>query len=88
MDAYRSGARGRTTAGVEFHDAFFAPDRTPFTFEGPTAITTTPVLESLLTHLARTDFGDGTMDDRAFAGITLQMHSVQVVAGDGIGFNW
>ncbi|MER5502273.1 AraC family transcriptional regulator [Streptomyces sp. NPDC002561] len=46
---------GRTTAGVEFHDAFFAPDRTPFAFEGPTAITMTPVLESLLTHLTRTD---------------------------------
>ncbi|WP_406529166.1 helix-turn-helix domain-containing protein [Streptomyces sp. I8-5] len=46
---------GRTTAGVRFHDAFFAPDRTPFTFEGPTAITMTPVLESLLAHLARTD---------------------------------
>ncbi|MFF8716567.1 helix-turn-helix domain-containing protein [Streptomyces sp. NPDC015184] len=46
---------GRTTAGVEFHDAFFAPDRTPFAFEGPTAITMTPVLESLLTHPTRTD---------------------------------
>ncbi|MEU2672830.1 AraC family transcriptional regulator [Streptomyces sp. NPDC007164] len=46
---------GRTTAGVRFHDAFFAPDRTPFTFEGPTAIAMTPVLESLLAHLARTD---------------------------------
>ncbi|MFJ2497303.1 helix-turn-helix domain-containing protein [Streptomyces sp. NPDC087539] len=51
--------RGRTTAGVRFHDAFFAPDRTPFAFEGPTAITMTPVLESLLTHLARTDLDAG-----------------------------
>ncbi|MFE6666325.1 helix-turn-helix domain-containing protein [Streptomyces sp. NPDC057697] len=51
--------RGRTTAGVEFHDAFFAPERTPFAFEGPTAITMTPVLESLLTHLARTDLDAG-----------------------------
>ncbi|MFE3598788.1 helix-turn-helix domain-containing protein [Streptomyces sp. NPDC059096] len=46
---------GRTTAGVEFHDAFFAPDHTPFAFEEPTAIAMTPVLESLLAHLARTD---------------------------------
>lgn len=46
---------GRTTAGVEFYGAFFAPDRTPFAFEEPTAIAMTPVLESLLTHLARTD---------------------------------
>ncbi|MGI5437546.1 helix-turn-helix domain-containing protein [Streptomyces shenzhenensis] len=46
---------GRATAGAEFYDAFFAPDRTPFAFEGPTAIAMTPLLESLLTHLSRTD---------------------------------
>ncbi len=46
---------GRLTAGVEFFDAFFAPDRTPVVFDRPTVITMTPVLESLLTHLARTD---------------------------------
>lgn len=46
---------GRLTAGVRFHDAFFAPDRTPVAFERPTAITMTPLLESLLTHLTRTD---------------------------------
>jgi vancomycin resistance protein VanJ len=28
------------------------------------------------------------MDDRAFADITSQMHSVQDVAGDGFGFSW
>ncbi|MFJ6015290.1 helix-turn-helix domain-containing protein [Streptomyces sp. NPDC092952] len=50
---------GRTTAGVEFHSAFFAPDRTPVAFGSPTAITMTPVLESLLTHLARTDLDAG-----------------------------
>lgn len=46
---------GRVTAGAEFHDAFFAPDRTPFAFEGPKTIAMTPLLESLLTHLSRTD---------------------------------
>ncbi|MFF0225930.1 helix-turn-helix domain-containing protein [Streptomyces sp. NPDC004629] len=46
---------GRSTAGAEFHEAFFAPDRTPFAFEGPIAIAMTPLLESLLTHLSRTD---------------------------------
>ncbi|WP_428935679.1 helix-turn-helix domain-containing protein [Streptomyces sp. ACT015] len=48
---------GRATAGAEFHDAFFAPDRTPdaFAFEEPRAIAMTPLLESLLTHLSRTD---------------------------------
>ncbi|MFE9717236.1 helix-turn-helix domain-containing protein [Streptomyces halstedii] len=48
---------GRATAGAEFRDAFFAPDRTPFAFAfgEPTAIEMTPLLESLLTHLARTD---------------------------------
>lgn len=46
---------GRATAGAEFHDAFFAPDRTPFAFAEPIAIAMTPVLESLLTHLSRTD---------------------------------
>ncbi|WP_438829101.1 helix-turn-helix domain-containing protein [Streptomyces hintoniae] len=48
---------GRSTAGAEFYDAFFAPDRTPaaFAFEEPKAIAMTPLLESLLTHLSRTD---------------------------------
>jgi len=31
---------------------------------------------------------NGTMDDRAFAGITAQMHSAQAAAGDGFGFTW
>lgn len=55
---------GRATAGAEFHDAFFAPDRTPFAFEEPIAIAMTPVLESLLTHLSRTDL-DGAARARA-----------------------
>lgn len=46
---------GRATAGARFHDAFFAPDRTPFAFGEPMAIAMTPLLESLLTHLSRTD---------------------------------
>lgn len=46
---------GRVTAGAEFSEAFFAPDRTPFVFEEPKAIAMTPLLESLLTHLSRTD---------------------------------
>ncbi|WP_328892534.1 helix-turn-helix transcriptional regulator [Streptomyces sp. NBC_00236] len=46
---------GRATAGAEFHDALFAPDRTPFVFEEPKAIEMTPLLESLLAHLSRTD---------------------------------
>ncbi|MBT2514659.1 hypothetical protein J7E82_14290 [Arthrobacter sp. ISL-30] len=31
---------------------------------------------------------NGSMDDRAFAGITSQMRSVQDAAGDGFGFSW
>jgi vancomycin resistance protein VanJ len=31
---------------------------------------------------------NGTMDDRAFADITSQMHSAQDAAGDGFGFSW
>lgn len=46
---------GRATAGAQFHNAFFAPDRTPFAFGEPEAIAMTPLLESLLTHLFRTD---------------------------------
>lgn len=46
---------GRATAGAEFHDALFAPDRTPFAFAEPKAIEMTPLLESLLAHLSRTD---------------------------------
>ncbi|MFI0235812.1 helix-turn-helix domain-containing protein [Streptomyces sp. NPDC016845] len=46
---------GRATAGAEFSDAFFAPERTPFAFEEPRSIAMTPLLESLLTHLSRTD---------------------------------
>ncbi|MET0422923.1 MAG: AraC family transcriptional regulator [Actinoplanes sp.] len=43
---------GRLTAAAELHDAFFAPDRTPVEFAGPTSITMTPLLESLLVRLA------------------------------------
>ena len=50
---------GRLTAKAELHTAFFAPDRTPVAFGGPTAIAMTPVLESLLLHLARTDIEAG-----------------------------
>ncbi|WP_371606057.1 AraC family transcriptional regulator [Streptomyces sp. NBC_01213] len=46
---------GRATAGAEFHDAFFAPELTPFAFGEPKAIAMTPLLESLLTHLSRPD---------------------------------
>ncbi|GAB2805746.1 endonuclease/exonuclease/phosphatase family protein [Streptomyces daliensis] len=31
---------------------------------------------------------NGTMDDRAFDGITSQMHSAQDTAGEGFGFSW
>ncbi|MFD5650333.1 teicoplanin resistance protein VanJ [Streptomyces sp. NPDC127039] len=31
---------------------------------------------------------NGTVDDRALAGITSQLHSVQDAAGDGFGFSW
>ncbi|MFJ7996505.1 endonuclease/exonuclease/phosphatase family protein [Streptomyces sp. NPDC096310] len=31
---------------------------------------------------------NGTLDDRAFAGITARTHSVQDAAGDGFGFTW
>jgi vancomycin resistance protein VanJ len=31
---------------------------------------------------------NGTMDDRAFADITLQLRSTQDAAGDGFGFSW
>ncbi|MBE1530430.1 helix-turn-helix transcriptional regulator [Actinomadura algeriensis] len=50
---------GRLTAAAELHTAFIAPDRTPVAFESPTAIEMSPVLEALLTHLARTDIDAG-----------------------------
>ncbi|WP_327358951.1 endonuclease/exonuclease/phosphatase family protein [Streptomyces sp. NBC_01304] len=31
---------------------------------------------------------NGTTDDRAFAGLTAQLHSAQDTAGDGFGFSW
>ena len=31
---------------------------------------------------------NGTMDDRAFAGLTSQLRSAQDAAGDGFGFSW
>ncbi|MGW6057922.1 endonuclease/exonuclease/phosphatase family protein [Streptomyces sp. NPDC055189] len=31
---------------------------------------------------------NGTMDDRAFAGVTAQLRSAQDAAGDGFGFSW
>lgn len=48
---------GRLTAGVEFFDALFEPSRTPRVFTGPTTIVMTPLLASLLDHLARDDLG-------------------------------
>ncbi|WP_171139718.1 AraC family transcriptional regulator [Streptomyces sp. S3(2020)] len=49
---------GRATAGAEFHGAFFAPERTPVAFNEPQAIMMTPLLESLLGHLSRTDLDE------------------------------
>ncbi len=57
---------GRLTAQVELHDAFFSPDRTPVELAGPRVIAMTPVLESLLDHLAREDL-DPAMRERAEA---------------------
>lgn len=48
---------GRLTARVRLYDAFFAPEHLPRTLPGPTVVTMTPVLESLLIHLARPDLG-------------------------------
>lgn len=50
---------GRLTARVRLFDAFFAPERTPAGFDGPRVLVMTPVLESLLTHLARPDLDAG-----------------------------
>ncbi|WP_436535247.1 helix-turn-helix domain-containing protein [Actinoplanes sp. HUAS TT8] len=50
---------GRLTAAAELHDAFFAPERSPVAFAEPTPITMTPLLESLLLRLARTDLDAG-----------------------------
>ncbi|MFE2374743.1 helix-turn-helix transcriptional regulator [Streptomyces sp. NPDC059398] len=55
---------GRATAGAEFRDAFFVPGSTPFAFAEPKTIAMTPLLESLLVHLTRTDL-DGTARARA-----------------------
>ncbi|WP_045741912.1 helix-turn-helix domain-containing protein [Actinoplanes rectilineatus] len=50
---------GRVTAGARLHDAFFVPERTPIAFAGPTLITVTPLLESLLVRLAHQDLDAG-----------------------------
>lgn len=55
---------GRLTARVRLYDAFFAPEHLPRALPGPTVVTMTPVLESLLIHLARPDLGS---DERARA---------------------
>ncbi|MFG2227912.1 helix-turn-helix domain-containing protein [Streptomyces sp. NPDC048644] len=49
---------GRATAGAEFRDAFFVPDSTPFAFAEPKTIAMTPLLESLLAYLTRTDLDE------------------------------
>lgn len=49
---------GQVTANVILCDAFFSPERTPVAFLRPTVVEMTPVLESLLTHLARPDLAD------------------------------
>lgn len=48
---------GRLTAGVGLYDAFFSAENTPAMFESATAIAMTPILQSLLVHLARSDLG-------------------------------
>lgn len=58
---------GRLTAGAELSDAFFAPDRTPVAFDGPTAIAMPPLLEALLAHLA---------DERLGAGVRTRAEAV------------
>jgi AraC-like DNA-binding protein len=50
---------GRLTAEIAFHNAFFAPERSTVAFDGPTVIVMTPLLESLLIHLASTDLDAG-----------------------------
>ncbi|WP_352301394.1 AraC family transcriptional regulator [Kineosporia sp. NBRC 101731] len=50
---------GRVTAAAQLHSAFFAPGRIPVEFSGPTSITITPLLESLLVRLGRTDLDEG-----------------------------
>ncbi|WP_051797220.1 helix-turn-helix domain-containing protein [Catenuloplanes japonicus] len=50
---------GRVTADTELFFAFFAPERTPTEFSGPTPITITPLLDSLLVRLAGTGLDDG-----------------------------
>lgn len=47
--------RGRLTRGVELSSAFFAPDLAPTAIVGPVEVVMTPVLDSLLIHLARPD---------------------------------
>ncbi|GAB3261232.1 helix-turn-helix domain-containing protein [Kineosporia babensis] len=49
---------GRVTAAAQLHDAFFVPERTPIGYSGPTSITVTPLLESLLLRLARKDLDE------------------------------
>lgn len=46
---------GRLTAKVHFHNAFFSPTDARAGIDAPTAIAMTPLLESLLKHLSRTD---------------------------------
>ncbi|MEE2060737.1 helix-turn-helix domain-containing protein [Rhodococcus artemisiae] len=50
---------GRLTAKIRLYDAFFAPERIPRAFEGPAVVEMTPVLESLLIHLSRSDLSPG-----------------------------
>jgi AraC-like DNA-binding protein/mannose-6-phosphate isomerase-like protein (cupin superfamily) len=57
---------GRVTANAQLNGAYFAPHQAVSQFDGPTTLVMTPVLESLLTHLARTDL-DSTARARAEA---------------------
>ncbi|MFG1925256.1 AraC family transcriptional regulator [Cryptosporangium sp. NPDC048952] len=50
---------GRLTAASQLSNAFFAPDRTPVQFAEPTSIAMTPLLESLLERLRRSDLDAG-----------------------------
>lgn len=51
---------GRLTARTELSNAFFAPQRTPIAFDGPTVIAMNPLLESLLAHLESAEIDTGS----------------------------
>lgn len=72
---------GRLTAKVDFFAAFFSPGLSPIHFDEATVVVMNPLLESLLTHLTRSDLdaaGRARAESVVFDVLTPSAHQMEL----------